>query len=538
MNKTISVNIAGFVFNIEELAYEQLKEYLDKIRLNFGNEEERDEIMADIELRIAELFHERISTNKEVIIEKDITEIVEILGVPEDFASDDDAQYAKENEEKESETITQTSIRKRFFRDKDDAIIGGVCSGLGHYFDVTPIVFRIIFAFLFIMAGSGILLYIILFIVVPEARTTADKIEMKGRTVNVESIKEHFSNVRETITDEDNQSRIKNNVKNVVDKGVKASYSVFQVISKVIGILLTIGGTVFFVLFMLVVFGDTGILPFLGEGRIESFPTLIEILYPGDEPSSLIFISFLIVAIIPIASLIITGVRILFNYRQNIKKLVLTLVVIWTVAASTLFIYSVELASDFKNDKQIAYSVQLEDKVSDIMFVDVMDDDQFSNHITPYDDWGSTDLVKVDDAFIYFAFPQIGVQTTLDTGEFRINVYKSSHGSTTEEAISKIEAIEYPIKTVGNKLLLPAYLKLPRKDKLRAQYLRMEITVPKGKMIKFGDNIDRLLRFINYEEFPWEASYNGTQWVSNGLSFAEKSNTDLTITETEVDEND
>ena len=136
MKKTISVNIACYVFNIEEEAYERLNQYLAKIKNNFGNAAERDEIMDDIELRIAELFQEKLAKNREVIIGADITEVIDILGHPEDFATDDDGVF----EESTNAEYVNVESKKRLFRDKDNGQIGGVCSGLGHYFDVDPLI--------------------------------------------------------------------------------------------------------------------------------------------------------------------------------------------------------------------------------------------------------------------------------------------------------------------------------------------------------------------------------------------------------------
>jgi len=177
MNKTISINISGFVFNIEEQAYETLNTYLNRIRSNFKNEEERDEIMADIESRIAELFQEKITSSKQVIIPNDISEVIEILGHPEDFQSEEDFEQESDfqnntdnnNDEKQKETT------KRLFRDPDNASIGGVCSGLGHYLNLDVVIVRIIFVILFVVGGSGFLIYLILLFVIPEAKTTTDK---------------------------------------------------------------------------------------------------------------------------------------------------------------------------------------------------------------------------------------------------------------------------------------------------------------------------------------------------------------------------
>lgn len=202
MNKTININLSGFVFNIEEEAYERLKQYLDNVGAQFSNAEEREEIMSDIELRIAEIFQDKIGPFKEVIIMTDIDEIIDILGHPEDYNEGDESVDETENQNQESNNYER---RKRLFRDTEYAVLGGVCAGLGHYFDVDKTIIRILFVLLFVFFGSGILLYLILLFIVPEAKTTTEKIEMKGDFVNVESIKQHFENIKQNLTNGEKQ---------------------------------------------------------------------------------------------------------------------------------------------------------------------------------------------------------------------------------------------------------------------------------------------------------------------------------------------
>ena len=191
MNKTLSVNIGGIVFHIEELAYDKLNRYLDAIKGYFTTSDGRDEIIQDIEGRIGEMFQERISVGKQVIVESDVDQIIDLMGRPEQFAG-------MHEESSTSEAQYTTSDRKayrRLYRDPDDRVIGGVCSGLGHYLGLDPVWLRVAFAVSFFVFGTGLLLYIILMIVMPKAITTAEKLEMKGEKVNI-------SNIRKSVEEE------------------------------------------------------------------------------------------------------------------------------------------------------------------------------------------------------------------------------------------------------------------------------------------------------------------------------------------------
>ena len=181
MNKTISINLNGMLFYLEEGAYNRLFQYLKNIRSNFDRTEGCDEIIQDIEARIAELFAQFIKT-KQVILENEVNEVIAIMGEPEIYKNEEDASENPKGERIDKETV------KRLFRDSDDAVLGGVCSGIGYYFGIDPVWLRLAFVIALFLAGSGPLLYIILWIVIPKANTTAEKLQMRGEKVNIENI--------------------------------------------------------------------------------------------------------------------------------------------------------------------------------------------------------------------------------------------------------------------------------------------------------------------------------------------------------------
>ncbi len=191
MKKTVSINLGGYSFYIDEDAYEELKRYLKNLELHFEREESSAEILSDIETRLAELFRARLTGYKQVITIEDVREITKVLGTPEDIS---DSESAGGHEKFSSPGY------RRIYRDPDRRIIGGVCAGIGAYWNIDPIILRVIFIALVLAGGLGGLIYLILWIVIPEAKTTAQKIEMKGDPVNIhnikESVKKEFDNVR------------------------------------------------------------------------------------------------------------------------------------------------------------------------------------------------------------------------------------------------------------------------------------------------------------------------------------------------------
>jgi phage shock protein PspC (stress-responsive transcriptional regulator) len=190
MKITVSINLGGYSFNIDEDAYAELKRYLRNLELHFAGEESSAEILSDIETRMAEIFRTRITAFKHVITMEDVREAITVMGTPEDIS---------DNGGKTSREKFSSPGYHRMYRDSDNRIIGGVCAGMGAYWDIAPLIFRIIFLALVLAGGLGILVYLILYIVLPEARTTAQKIEMKGDPVNIHNIKDAVKKEFDTV---------------------------------------------------------------------------------------------------------------------------------------------------------------------------------------------------------------------------------------------------------------------------------------------------------------------------------------------------
>lgn len=196
MQRIIQINIAGRLIPIEEDAYLMLREYIKSLERHFVNEEGKDEIIQDIEYRIAELFSIRLQTGTPCIDTEDVKKLIETLGpaytigaataepvnpyLPGPYTG-----YEKRNHNSE----------RRLFRNPNDKIIGGVCSGLANYFDIDPVIVRLIMVVLFLGAGIGLLAYIIAWIVIPYPRTPEEKAYMSGgEPMNFQTIKKNVGN--------------------------------------------------------------------------------------------------------------------------------------------------------------------------------------------------------------------------------------------------------------------------------------------------------------------------------------------------------
>ena len=199
MKKTFDINISGTVFQIEEDAYEVLQKYMVNLKNYFGKDEEGKEIISDIEARIAEIFSERLSVKNQAVTLDWVNEVVEIMGTPENFNEDkiDEEPFAGHKKRK-----------RKLYRDPEQAVLGGVCGGLAAYFNMDTVILRIIvFILILITSGAGLLAYLILWIVIPKAVSTVQRLEMKGEEVTVKNIEKFIKDEVKAVKESYNKFR-------------------------------------------------------------------------------------------------------------------------------------------------------------------------------------------------------------------------------------------------------------------------------------------------------------------------------------------
>lgn len=189
MKLTVSINLGGYSFNIDEDAYSELKGYLKSLERHFAPDDGCSEILSDIEARISEMFRARQTAYKQVVSLEDVLQAISVMGMPEDISDDISGDDVKTSDRR----ISSRGYH-RMYRDPDNRIIGGVCAGIGANWGIDPLIIRIIFILLVFGGGLGALIYIILYMAIPEARTTAQKIEMYGKPVNIHNIKNVVKN--------------------------------------------------------------------------------------------------------------------------------------------------------------------------------------------------------------------------------------------------------------------------------------------------------------------------------------------------------
>ena len=199
MKRTYTINISGNLFHIEEDAYEVLQKYMVTLKNHFGDSEEGKEIESDIEARIAEIFAEKTSGGKHAVTLEWVNAVMTTIGTPESFT---------EEMGDEEPLAGQAKRKRRLYRDPQETVLGGVCGGLAAYFDMDPVIMRIIFVVLtFITTGVGVLAYLILWIAVPKAVNTAQRLEMRGQEVSVKNIEKFIQEEAQAVKESYNKFR-------------------------------------------------------------------------------------------------------------------------------------------------------------------------------------------------------------------------------------------------------------------------------------------------------------------------------------------
>lgn len=185
MKKTTTVSLSGSIFTLEEDAYNVLNGYLKRLEFHFSKEEGKQEIISDIESRIAEHLRETIKTQNQAVDINEINRIIKIMGEPGEIEGEENMKNDYQSDYRSY---------RRLYRDTDDKIIGGVCAGMGHYWRVEPLLLRIIIILLTVFGVfPGLIIYIILWIVIPPALTNAQKLEMRGEPVTADNIGKSFN---------------------------------------------------------------------------------------------------------------------------------------------------------------------------------------------------------------------------------------------------------------------------------------------------------------------------------------------------------
>ena len=387
MNKTININLGGYFFHIDETAYQKLRRYLDAISKSLSDDPQgKNEIISDIETRISELLSEKITDARQVVNEQDISDIIKIMGEPEDYAESEEGYT-----ETKSTYQRRNTSSKKLFRDREDRFLAGVASGLAHYFDMDVIWMRLLFIIATVFtSGFGLITYIVLWIVTPEAKSTAEKLQMEGEKVNIDNIekkiREEFNSMKETIADGANDVKKKVNdgfqkkgnktrsgFQDFLDTLGKIIIAFFNVIGKFIGIIIIITSAVVLISLILGLF-TVGSFDILGIG--DEFIRMPNAMFDSLIPYWVLALCVIILVGFPFLILFVLGLRILSsNVKQFSKTTSLTLLGIWIIALLVLLFAGIELGTSKAYDGNKINTSEFTIQEADTLKIKIVNDD-------------------------------------------------------------------------------------------------------------------------------------------------------------------
>lgn len=497
MNKTVSINLGGLFFHIDENAYQKLNHYFDAIRRSLAPDG-KDEIMSDIEGRIAELLTEKMKNDKQVVGLREVEEVIAIMGEPEDYKIDDEPA-AKQAYTYYPPGYNPVRTRK-FYRDGEKARIAGVCAGIGHYFKIDPLWIRILFIIsLFLSFGTSVFVYVLLWILIPKAITTTEKLEMTGEPINISNIekkvREEIGGFTERIQNVD-YDRLGTNAKNTAERIGNGIGSVFMVIfkalAKVVGAIITIlsaltlGGLVIF--FFTMLFSSTmSETPWFGYASMVNY---------AEVPLWAIGLFAFLTIGIPCFFIFLLGLKILANNLKpvgNITKY--TLIAIWLIAVGFCVYLGIMQANATAFEGKVMTKEELMLSAEDTLYIKFRYNDYYAKNVDHNTSFRITQDAE-ENEILYSNQVELHYLKT-DSMLPYIQVEKVAEGRSISEAKERAENIEYHFAFRENELILDNYFVTPLKNKLRYQTVRIFIYLPEGYII----HADKSTRNYNHSGY-------------------------------------
>ncbi len=549
MNKILNINLGGIPFTIDIDAYTHLEKYLSTIRRHFSDSESCDEIIHDIEVRMGELFQESMKGSS-IISNKELDEVIKIMGTPEDFGAEamqDDYETTSESRESYTSRDNQKGSAKRLFRDGEDKVVGGLCSGIAAYFGISdPLWIRITFVVL-LFSGLSPIIYLLLWVIVPVARTSSEKLAMRGENINISNIaktvEEEITELSKRITEigKDLSSKKKSDGnmdgneegnhkkrRNFILRAFAGLFAlVGSIFSGVFGIVGKTGKSIFKIFggLLAVVLGLLFITIIIAISV--SFPFMKYIGPDNYFLSSLGGLSLYLTLGIPLFFGLSMIAKMLFGYKTKTN---------WKRNLGTMWVASLVVGAMSIGNTVNEYRVSgsLSDTYSksiDNEFINIKVNGDHQNEISMinfFDLQPTSEGLYVDDVHIKI----------VRSNDQKVHVTKDiiSRGQNKKDALSNAGKVmaEIEVQEDGN-IIIPQKFLLPKGENYRGQGLTYILAIPIGKKLGFDRATEHLMygsSFDNSQSRPHNESAFSWEMGSNGLfseEYNKKANYELQI---------
>lgn len=507
MQKTFNINLYGQVYHINEDAFQLLSDYLKSLKNLYEKEEGGDEIMADIEARISEIFLKENNNEALRIITIDQVErVIQKLGRVEEHyeVSEEESTYKK------TYTDSDQQQNKKLFRDADHSIVAGVCSGLSQYFGINdPIWVRLLFVIsIFAGLGSGFLIYIVLWILMPEALTASEKLQMRGEPINLENIektiKGGINNMSNTFNNLDNKEGFKKATNNVGD----VIMTLFRALLRILKAFLLVV-TLFIAIILVIVFFAFGI------SAISTTSLTTSMIFNSTFLGYITIISFVLLMLVTSIFLILLPFQLFSKNKRPLNKPTgITIGILWIGAFIITILGSIDTIRQFaKTNKVVQEETISAQQLSDTLYISTYSNPEINENDINLSDvnvsllWNNWNF-NGDDIFSNTVKLNIAQSPDQDVHIFE---ERQSKGSNSQSALQNARAIVYNYKKNGDTLVFDDYITNQNKNaKYRSQSNEITLYIPEGKVIVF-QNADQIIN-----KKPMIKDYDSDNYFSMG----------------------
>jgi phage shock protein PspC (stress-responsive transcriptional regulator) len=518
MKKVVQTNIGGRHFFMDEDAYQVMNEYLDSLKAHFEKEKEvANEIIGDIEHRMAELLESRITDSKKVISLEDVLETIKILGKIEDFEfMDSTGQYKEEKAEDEEEPSYSRKENRRLYRDPDNSYIAGIGGGIGAYFNIDPLWPRLVLFALIFANGFGIILYLILWVVIPKATSTAQKLQMKGEPVTVRNIEKSIS---------DEYQKVKKNIHKIRDsEKFHRTQDVFYEILHGIGLFIkAILKIIVYVIGIALIVAGVALVAGLGIAFFTKLDVFGNIEWPRFDLSELsnIFIDpvhfnlmtlcLAILILVPLIALIYGGIKLVFNIRTRNRFLRAIGLTAWILALICLVTLTFFEGENYAFEASQSSKHAITDNNYSTLYLDIRQDYDYIEGMTVY---------SIFDFDIYYSKsgekimgkPELEIIKGYDDSP-SLTIKKYSRNVSMKNGNSYLDEIEYKWNQEDSIIYFDQFFSLDKDDKWRFPQVELTLSIPENKAIYLSEGMQDIIGDINSIDFYTIDDMIDKKWI-------------------------
>jgi len=508
MKKTLNINLGGMIFHIDEDAFNKLEAYLGALRQQFIQTNGGSEILNDVETRMAELFRERTSESKQVINIQDVDEVIAIMGRPEDYLDEEMASNTSYSYEE-----SYSSNGKKIHRDVDNRIVGGVASGLAAYFNMDALWIRILFLASF-FAGFGFLLYLILWAIIPAARTTTEKLQMRGKPVTL-------SNIENFVKEEGaamgaKMSELGGKARNVGRSGQSLLAQLFSGIFEIIRLILKFIFKAIGFIFLgigLVIIAILAISLFIGveindyHYNISELSNIVQLLAIDSSSYNSMMIGASLLLLGPLLLLVYYGLRIVFGIEPLNSGVRRGLALTSLAGVILLVISGIKVAHEFEDHATQSQEFNLESK-NGMIYMEVNKDslyDQMSGY-------RNSDHWLIYNAKSYFSDIEFDIQRSNSANSYLVKKV-NARGSSRDEARLNARSPEHFLKIDSGLVVSGIYYTIPEGKLYRAQKIRLVLYLAKGDTVFLGPGMESIIDDIANVQNYWDPDMVGHYWT-------------------------